>query len=365
MKDADRTTQSQGTKTSLNLLGGGVTGAFFHFGVLGALDDHLSKKACDHDVFVGTSAGSLVAAACSVGLKPHDVIDAIIKEDRSLFHITRKDIYRFSLLDIGSEIGKFFWTLFYLCYLKVENPQDAPSFFWGLKDSLPAGMFSMRYYERWIRNLFESHDYPLYFSELKKELYIPAYDLDACKRIVFGRPGFRHISFSKAITASSTIPIFFRPVEIENRWYVDGGLGEIAHLDISAVAQAGLLIVVNPMVPVVNDSQNVKIRTVFEERGRIKDKGFTYVFDQGLRTELRLRVHAAINYLGYQFPNIDVLLIEPDDNDPTMFLYNPMEFDSRKQIVEYGYELTKRKLKQNSELWKRTLDKHRITMVGI
>lgn len=365
MKAADSSQNSLKQKTSLNLLGGGVTGAFFHFGVLGALDDHLSHKATNYDVFVGTSAGSLVATACAVGLKPHDVIDAIIKEDKSLFHITRKDIYRFSLFDISSEIGKFIWTLFYLCYLKIDSPQEAPSFFWGLKDALPAGMFSMRYYERWIHSLFERHDFPTYFSQLKKELYIPAYDLDSCRRTVFGRPGFRHISFGKAISASSSIPIFFQPVGIEDRWYVDGGLGEIAHLDISAAAQAGLLIVVNPMVPVMNDSQNVKIKTIFEERGRIKDKGFTYIFDQGLRTELRLRVHAAINYLGYQFPNIDVLLIEPDDNDPTMFLYNPMEFDSRKQIVEYGYELTKRKLKQNSELWKRTLDKHQITMVGI
>lgn len=352
-------------KLSLNLLGGGVTGAFFHFGVLAALDDHLSLKSTDYDVYVGTSAGSLVTAACAVGVKPQDIIDAVLKDDRSFFHITRKDIYRFSAMDITSEIAKFFWTFLYLCYLKIEDPAEAPSFFWGLKDSLPAGLFSMRYYEEWIKDLFLNSKYPLFFSELQKELYIPSYDLDSCKRVVFGKPGFRHIPFSKAITASSAIPIFFNPVEIEDRFYVDGGLGQMAHLDIAASAQAGLMIVVNPMVPVQNDSQSVKIRTVFEERGRIKDKGFTYVFDQSLRNELRGRVHAAVNLLGYQFPGVDVLLIEPDENDATMFLYNPMEFESRKQIVQFGYDLTQKKLKQNAELWKRTLERHHVTMVGV
>ena len=48
-----------------------------------------------------------------------------------------------------------------------------------------------------------------------------------------------------------------------------------------------------------------------------------------------------------------------------MFLFNPMDFESRKQIVQYGYELTRKKLGLNSELWKRTLEKHKITLVGV
>ncbi|MBN8555790.1 MAG: patatin-like phospholipase family protein [Deltaproteobacteria bacterium] len=352
-------------KVSLNLLGGGITGAFFHFGVLAALDDHLSRKSVDYDVYVGTSAGSLVATYCALGVKPQEVVEAVLKEDRKFFHIKRRDIYRFSLIDWGTDFGKLLWTLFYWLYMKIEHSEDAPSFFWVLKDALPAGFFSMRYYENWISKQFKNHRLPSFFSELSKELYIPSYNLDACSRTVFGRPGFQHISFGKAITASSAIPIFFEPVSIEDRDFVDGGIGDMAHLDICASAKAELVIVINPMVPVRNDLESVKIKTVFDEKGKIRDKGFTYVFDQTLRLDLRQRLHQAIHHMGYEYPGVDVLLIEPDDTDPTMFLFNPMEFESRKQIVQYAYDLTKKKLRQHSELWSRTLDKHGITLVGV
>ncbi len=353
------------SKTSLNLLGGGVTGAFFHFGALAALDDHLSKKTVDHDVFVGTSAGSLVATLMSQGMQPQELVEAVMKEHRDTFSITRKDIYRFSPLDIGGEVLKFIYTLFYITYMKIQHPEEAPSYFWGMKDSLPSGLFSMRYYEKWIRDIMESNNLPLFFSQLKKELYIPSYDLDSVQRVVFGRTGLRHVSFAKAIAASSAIPIFFRPVEIEKRHFVDGGLGDTAHLDISAAAGANLIIMINPMVPVRNDLESVKLRTVYSDKGRIAEKGLTYVFDQGLRCDIRLRVHASLRYMGYLFPDVDILLIEPDEEDATMFMINPMDFESRKLAVEYSYELTRRKLKENAELWKTTLDRHGITLVGV
>jgi len=353
------------SKVALTLLGGGVTGAYFHFGALAALDDHMSRKSTDFDVMTGVSAGSLVAAITAVGLKPQRAVESIMSDDRQTFHIERRDIYRFSALDWGSELFKILWTLFYITYLKVNFSTDAPSYFWGLKDALPAGLFSMRYYEAWIKATFERNNLPLYFSQIPKELYIPAYDLDSCKRIVFGREGFRHVPIYKAIAASSSIPIFFQPTQIEDRFYVDGGMADNSHLDLAANAGAKLVIVVNPMTPVRNDLEKVKIKTIFEDRGRIRDKGFTYVYDQSLRNEIRTKVRMAINLFGYRFPDTDILLIEPDEDDATMFLFNPMEFESRKQIVQYAYDLTRRKLRQNAELWKRSLDRHQITVTGV
>lgn len=349
-------------KTGLHLLGGGVTGAFFHYGVLAALDDHLSKRTTAHDVYTGVSAGSLVAATISMGMPSQKIVEAVIKDDVEYFSIEREDIYRFSFLDWTAESLKFLWTIFYLIFLKIQSPKEAPSFFWGLKDALPAGLFSLRYYENWIKGYLDRKSMPHFFSQIQKEFYIPAYDLDSCKRVIFGSEGWKHIPLYKAIAASSAIPIFFKPVEIEDRHYLDGGLGTMAHLDITAGAGANLIFVVNPMVPIDNDDPKVKIKTVFEEKGRIRDKGFTYIYDQGLRSELYQRIHTAIYHLGYRNPDVDLLLIEPDKDDITMFLFNPMDFESRKQIVEYGYDLTCRKLKEQSELWKRTLDRHQITL---
>lgn len=350
-------------KVALHLLGGGITGAYFHYGVLAALDDHLSRRSVDMDIFCGSSAGSLVATTTAVGLKPQDIVEAILKDDQSIFKIVRSDIYRFSMIDWGGEVFKFFWTLFYILFLKFHSPADAPSFFWGLKDALPSGLFSLRYYEAWIKSFFSTKSLPGFFSQLDKELYIPSQDIDACKRVVFGSENYRHISFHKAIASSSAIPIFFKPVEIEKRFFIDGGLGPVAHLDIPASAGAKLIFLINPMVPIDNDNPRVKIKTVYEEKGRIKDKGFTYVADQALRSELSARVSQAVHHLGYQYPEIDVLRIEPDRHDTMMFVFNPMDFEARRQIVEYAYELTRRKLKEQSELWKRTLDRHSISLV--
>ncbi len=352
-------------KLALNLLGGGVAGAFFHFGVLAALDDHLSRKPVDFDVFTGSSAGSLAAALCSVGLNSQMVFEEVLSEKSGRFQIHRKDIYRFSVTDWGKEFLKFFWTVFYLAYMKIDNPSEAPSFFWGLKDSLPAGLFSMRYYEAWIKRTFENNDLPLYFTKLKKELYIPAYDLDSGQRIVFGQAPWRHIPIHRAVAASSSIPLFFHPSAIEDKYFVDGGVGDVAHVDISAKAGAQLIILVNPMVPIRNDLDSVQIRTVFDSKGRIKDKGLTYIYDQCLRNDIRLKVHLAQRYLGYLYPGVDILLIEPDDTDPTMFLFNPMDFESRKQIVQFAYDLTRKQLKQKADLWRRTLDRHQVTLVGV
>jgi predicted acylesterase/phospholipase RssA len=287
-----------------------------------------------------------------------------MKDDASIFQITREDIYRFSFVDWTAEVLKFVWTLFYLVFLKIQSPKEAPSFFWGLKDALPSGLFSMRYYEAWIKKFFEDKELPVFFSQIQKELYIPAYDIDSCRRIVFGSEGWKHVPLYKAITASSTIPIFFKPVNHEGRFYLDGGLGTMAHLDISTEAGSKLIFLVNPMVPVDNDNENVQIKTVFEDKGRIKDKGLTYVYDQAMRSELYQRIHTATYHIGYRHPDVDILMIEPDRDDATMFLFNPMDFESRRQIVEYAYELTCRKLREQSGLWKRTLDRHQITLVG-
>ena len=350
---------------SLNLAGGGVTGVFFHIGVLAALDDHLSVKSHQYGTYVGSSAGSLIATACAFGMDSQSWLQGILKDDRSLFYIERRDIYRFSVLDWTREFFKFLWTLFYILYLKASRVEDAPSFFWGLKDSLPDGLFSMRYYERWIKKFLEKMDAPMFFSQLDRPLFIPSFDLDSSERIVFGREGFQHIPFYKAITASSAIPMFFKPVEIEERHYVDGGLGQMAHLDLAVTEQTKLVILINPMVPIQNDLRKVKIKTVFEDTGRIRDKGLTYIYDQTMRMEVLHRVHAAINHFKHRYPDIEVLLIEPELDDPRMFLFNPMDFESRKQVVQHAYDLTRLKLKENSEHWKRVMDKHGVTMVGV
>jgi hypothetical protein len=60
-----------GGKRALVLSGGGVTGLTYEIGALRALDDLLvGASVNDFDIFVGTSAGSIVGALLANGISP-------------------------------------------------------------------------------------------------------------------------------------------------------------------------------------------------------------------------------------------------------------------------------------------------------
>ena len=65
--------------------------------------------------------------------------------------------------------------------------------------------------------------------------------------MIFGEKGWRDISIPQAVTASSAAPIYFCPVRIEGRDYVDAGIGRPAFFDLAVAKQVDLLVMINPM----------------------------------------------------------------------------------------------------------------------
>src|SRR5215218_4261096 len=66
------------SKTALVLGGGGFTGAVYEIGALRALDLlTVNRTVNDFDVYVGTSAGSLVAALTSNGVTPETMMRVV------------------------------------------------------------------------------------------------------------------------------------------------------------------------------------------------------------------------------------------------------------------------------------------------
>src|SRR3712207_8462072 len=66
----------------------------------------------------------------------------------------------------------------------------------------------------------------------------------------------------------------YRPVEIKGRHLIDGGIRSTTNVDVAVERGAKFVIVVNPLVPYVNDFQKV-IPTVLGSRVRsVADKGF-------------------------------------------------------------------------------------------
>src|SRR6516164_10025480 len=68
-------------KTALVLGGGGFTGGVYEIGALRALDLlSVNRTVNQFDVYVGTSAGSFVAAAVSNGVTPEEMMRVIVQQ---------------------------------------------------------------------------------------------------------------------------------------------------------------------------------------------------------------------------------------------------------------------------------------------
>ena len=127
------------------------------------------------------------------------------------------------------------------------------------------------------------------FRLLDRELYLTATDLDTCERIVFGEEGWQDVPISKAIQCSTALPIVYKPVELKGRQLVDGGIRSTTNVDIAVEKGAKFIVVVNPLVPYVNDFKET-IPTMFGTRvRRVSDMGMPAIANQ----TFRLIAHAA------------------------------------------------------------------------
>ena len=123
----------------------------------------------------------------------------------------------------------------------------------GLAEGLPSGLYSGSGIEEYVRAVLSDPDRTDDFRMLENELYLAATDLDTCERIVFGANDWDDVPISTAVRASTALPMVYKPVRVRDRELVDGGIVSTTNLDIAVEAGAKFVVVVNPLVPYVND----------------------------------------------------------------------------------------------------------------
>jgi len=347
-------------RTALCLCGGGITGGMYEIGALSALDDFFAPVADDSarafsvnqfDVYVGTSAGSFVAATLAAGVPVRRMFRAVHDDDQSFFPGSRADIYRF---DVGQGFGMardLVGILFTAAVRRLRQRMGLGEILGDLADALPAGVFSLRHYEKFLDRFLRRHDIPTRMNELPRELYITANDLDSGHRAIFGQGELADAPLAKAICASSAIPLFFEPVRYAGRDFVDGAVGKIEHADIALARGVDLIVVVNPLVPYRNDPDREDLPTPLMGARHIRDKGLLAVYHQSTKMSTRTKLHQGLKRYKASHPQATVLLIEPDEQEGDMFLHNPMNFSSRRRMLRYGYESTARKLRAERALY--------------
>jgi predicted acylesterase/phospholipase RssA len=208
----------------------------------------------------------------------------------------------------------------------------------GLAEALPSGLYSGAGIERYVRTVLNDPDRSDDFRMLDRELYLTATDLDTCERIVFGHAGWDDVPISTAVRASTALPMVYKPVKVRDRELVDGGIVSTTNLDIAVEAGAKFVVVVNPLVPYVNDF-TTKVRTLSGVRTRhVSDMGFPQIGYQAFKMLAYQRLHEMARQWEQRYPGVDIVLIEPEPDDELMFQTSIMNFTSRVEVARHGFQ---------------------------
>jgi predicted acylesterase/phospholipase RssA len=342
------------SKTALVLGGGGFTGGVYEIGALRALDLlSVNRTVNQFDVYVGTSAGSFVASLMANGITPEEMMLVINQQVPTPF----RDIDLGALL--RPNFGEFArkgvmlpWRALGLARSLVGQlgAVSAMDVVLGLAEALPSGFYSGTGIEEYVRTVLTDPERTDDFRELRRELYLAATDLDSCEQIVFGREGWDDVPISTAVAASTALPMVYKPVRVRDRELVDGGVLSTTNLDIAVEAGAGLIVVINPLVPYVNDSS---------ER-HVSDMGFPHVGYQAFKLLTHQRLHEMAKLWKDRYPDVDIVLIEPDADDELMFQTSIMNYTSRIEIARHGFASVTRKLAKDYESYREIAERHGI-----
>jgi len=334
-----------------------VTGAIYEIGCLRALDELLDKSALDFDLYVGISGGAFVSSLLAAGVPPREMYDEVTARTRGPFGVAAAPIYRLGILEFLKRSLQAPRVLTQaLATSFTGEGRNWSDLVWSLFEILPPGLMETSGIQEYLHELFLTRGRPDRFPDLPRQLFIVAVDLDTGEAVAFGSEGHRDVPISQAVQASIALPGLYRPVRIAGRDYVDGGVKKTAHINLAIQNGADLVICINPIVPILNDTNGGPLP------GHLSDRGVTYVLDQALRIMLHGRMEYGMERYRREHPEVDIVLIEPTRDDLRMFSYNIMRYGARRVVAQHGYESTLAFFRRNEERNRRILARHGIRL---
>jgi NTE family protein len=360
----DRRRRPRRDKTALVLGGGGFTGGVYEIGALRALDLLAVNSTINQfDVYVGTSAGSFIAALCANGVTPEEMMRVVTRQGKPAFKdINLDDLLRPNLLEFARK-GALLPVRALGLGRQVISQWGGVSLMdvlLGLAEGLPSGAYTGAGIEHYLRKVLAEPGRTDDFRQLPCELYLTATDLDTCERVVFGVEGSDDVPISKAVRASGALPMVYAPVRVGERELIDGGIVSTTNLDIAVEAGAKFVVVINPIVPFVNDFATT-VRTLRgRRRRRVSDMGFPQIGYQAFKLVAHQRLHELAKGWEQRYPGVDIVLIEPEPTDELMFQTSMMNFASRVDIARHGFESVTQHLAGEYDRYEEVTKRHGI-----
>lgn len=296
-------------RVGLVLGGGGVLGAAWLMGGLGALVRETGWDPEDTALVMGTSAGAFVGALFAGSHRPWRIIEEGFESE--FLDVMAAARYRVERPDRWMRWGS--WRMVVEAW---RGGGDAVlSRLWA--GILPHGLISTRHLEQMIDRRVEA--WPA-----RPRLWLVATDYDSGARHVFKGPGRQGVSVGQAVAASCAIPGFYRPARIDSRLYVDGGVTSSTNIDLLCGEGLDLIICMLPLSPVTAISRRTPL-------GR---------FRSTLQRYLLRQVHKV------EAAGTPVLLIEPEGRAADLIGLNFMNRSRAHAVAHAAAETVHHRLRQ-------------------
>ncbi|MBI2981010.1 MAG: patatin-like phospholipase family protein [Deltaproteobacteria bacterium] len=393
VQKSDLSKKKPHAKLALVLAGGAITGATFKVGGLKALNDFLvNKKVTDFDIYVGVSAGSLLATPIAGGIGPEELLKSLDGSSDRFSQISPFDLYRPNFGEFFERPLSFLYRrATYLPGIFYDSVVSLPKLWGHLRDgvarfihkpsysnfegtlrplakliysdralpsfseSIPSGLFDNRKIESYLRKNLKRNRLPNSFKAFQRKrgnsLYVVAMDLDSGERVIFGPDAKHDLTISEAVQASTALPFFYKPARIKGVDYLDGGVRRTTNMDVAIGRGAELIICYNPFGPYSNQVVLEYLREEDEyvtRNRRLSSMGIMMIFNQVFRTVFHTRIRYFMDQMRAD-PSFkgDIILIEPKEDDRTFFEMNPFSFWNRAHAAMLGFSSVRQAIEEN------------------
>lgn len=268
--------------------GGGVLGAAWLMGALNAIELETGWNPRAAELLMGTSAGAVIAALAAASDRPWGrLVDEEAPGSAFL------DLLGAAAYEVERPGRWMRWGSWRMVVETWRGGGDAAlSRLWA--GVLPHGLVSTRQLEETVDQLVPA------WPEAPR-LWIVATDYETGGRRVFA--GADATAVGRAVAASCAIAGFYRPVRIESRLYVDGGVASSTNLDLLAGQGLDLAICLVPLSPlraVAHRTPSVRFRDRLQRRLR---RQIAAVEAAGTEVVLIEPEGAAVDRIGLNFMN--------------------------------------------------------------
>lgn len=322
-----------GPRVGLVLGGGGILGGMWLMGALYALEEASGFLPSQASHVVGTSAGSVIGTLGAEGIRPellvHHQRGGDVSQMAERFHepIRGAEEESRSLISWTGTVPRPVLGSPCLALRTALQPWRYPPMT-ALTAWIGRGFLSTAEIGRLVRALVPSgwSSHP--------NLWLVALDYASGRRVVFGREGSPRAHLDEAVQASCAVPGLYRPMRIDGRLYVDGGVWSPSNLDLLSHDDIDLDVVIalNPM-----SSLQPGIPTTVMERAERRVRS---MFGRRLGREAR----------RLRDRGVEVLMIQPEAEDLEAMGINLMDPSRRLQVLETAIETTARRLRQPDAL---------------